>query len=125
MEGHRFFVENAMPCCDDDHCASAKPLNSPSWRRALWIAFGVNAGFFLTEIIAGVAAGSAALQADALDFFGDATNYAISLGVAGMALTWRARATRVAWHSSRRCTTRWHLGNVLQVSSRRWPTLHR
>ena len=32
------------------------------------------------------------LQADALDFFGDATNYAISLGVAGMALAWRARA---------------------------------
>jgi Co/Zn/Cd efflux system component len=92
MEGHRFFVENAMPCCDDDHCASAKPLNSPSWRRALWVAFGVNAGFFLAEIVAGVAAGSAALQADALDFFGDAANYAISLGVAGMALTWRARA---------------------------------
>jgi Co/Zn/Cd efflux system component len=84
-----------MACCDDDHCTSAQPLNSPSWRRALWIAFGVNAAFFLTEIIAGVAAGSAALQADALDFFGDATNYAISLGVAGLALTWRARAALV------------------------------
>src|SRR5215211_2473991 len=95
MDGHRLFVENAMPCCDDDHCASAKPLNSPSWRRALWIAFGVNAGFFLAEIIAGVAAGSAALQADALDFFGDAATYAISLGVAGLALTWRARAALV------------------------------
>ena len=46
----------------------------------------------MAEIVAGVAAGSAALQADALDFFGDAANYAISLGVAGMALTWRARA---------------------------------
>jgi Co/Zn/Cd efflux system component len=52
----------------------------------------VNAGFFMAEIIAGVAAGSVALQADALDFFGDAANYAISLGVAGMALTWRTRA---------------------------------
>jgi Co/Zn/Cd efflux system component len=31
------------------------------------------------------------LQADALDFLGDAANYAISLGVAGMALAWRAR----------------------------------
>jgi Co/Zn/Cd efflux system component len=41
---------------------------------------------------AGAAAGSTALQADALDFFGDAANYAISLGVAGMALAWRARA---------------------------------
>jgi Co/Zn/Cd efflux system component len=81
-----------MACCDDDHCASSQPLNSPRWRRALWIALGVNAAFFLAEIIAGAAAGSTALQADALDFFGDATNYAISLGVAGMALEWRARA---------------------------------
>ncbi len=35
---------------------------------------------------------SRALQADALDFLGDAANYAISLLVAGMALAWRARA---------------------------------
>jgi Co/Zn/Cd efflux system component len=50
---------------------------------------------FVVEIIAGVAADSRALQADALDFFGDAANYAISLGVAGMALAWRARAALV------------------------------
>ena len=84
-----------MACCHDPGCSSAaRPdaLNSPRWRRALWIALAVNAGFFLAEIVAGAAAGSSALQADALDFFGDAANYAISLGVAGMALTWRARA---------------------------------
>jgi Co/Zn/Cd efflux system component len=84
-----------MACCHDDHCAADAPPNSPVWRRALWIALVINAGFFLTEILAGVAAGSAALQADALDFFGDAANYAISLGVAGMALGWRARAALV------------------------------
>lgn len=85
-----------MPCCADDHCAShASPsLNSPAWRRALWIALTVNGAFFLGEIWAGVAAGSASLQADALDFLGDTANYAISLGVAGMALQWRARAAR-------------------------------
>jgi Co/Zn/Cd efflux system component len=44
------------------------------------------------EIAAGVAAGSASLQADALDFLGDAANYGISLSVAGMMLAWRARA---------------------------------
>jgi Co/Zn/Cd efflux system component len=55
-----------MPCCHDDHCASAKRLNSPRWRRALWIALFINGGFFAAEIIAGLAAGSAALQADAL-----------------------------------------------------------
>jgi Co/Zn/Cd efflux system component len=79
-------------CCHDHHCAETRTLNSPSWRRALWIALAVNAGMFLAEIIAGVAAGSASLQADALNFLGDSANYAISLSVAGMALTWRARA---------------------------------
>lgn len=83
-----------MACCHDPSCAAGntEALNSPNWRRALWIALIVNASFFLAEIVAGLAAGSAALQADALDFFGDAANYAISLGVAGMALAWRARA---------------------------------
>ena len=49
-------------CCLDGHCCSTQELNSPAWRRALWIALAVNAGMFLTEIVAGVAAGSAALQ---------------------------------------------------------------
>jgi hypothetical protein len=44
------------------------------------------------EIGAGLAAGSASLQADALDFLGDAANYAISLFVVGMALRYRAMA---------------------------------
>lgn len=78
-------------CCqtpDSDQAAH----NNPRWRLILWIALIANAGMFLVEIIAGIAADSRALQADALDFFGDAANYAISLGVAGMALAWRARA---------------------------------
>ena len=57
-------------------------------RRALWIALAVNGAMFAVEMIAGLAAGSKALQADALDFLGDAANYAISLGVAGMVLVW-------------------------------------
>jgi Co/Zn/Cd efflux system component len=84
-----------MACCHDSSCSSSPPPGAPNsakWRRALWIALFVNAGFFMAEIVAGAAAGSAALQADALDFFGDAANYAISLGVAGLALRWRARA---------------------------------
>jgi len=39
-----------------------------------------------------VAAESSALKADALDFLGDAINYGIAVGVAGLALSWRARA---------------------------------
>jgi Co/Zn/Cd efflux system component len=85
-----------MACCHDDHCSSSKPVSiDPRWRQALWIALAVNAGMFVMEMAAGVAAGSASLQADALDFLGDTANYAISLGVAGMVLAWRARAALV------------------------------
>lgn len=75
-------------CCG----AEAPPPDDRAWRRVLWIALAINAGMFAVEIGAGVAARSAALQADALDFLGDSANYAISLGVAGLALRWRARA---------------------------------
>jgi Co/Zn/Cd efflux system component len=50
---------------------------------------------FAVEIGAALLSGSNALQADALDFFGDAANYAISLSVAGLALTWRTRAALI------------------------------
>ena len=79
-----------------DQCCAGKSgktaLNNPGWRRVLWFALIVNAAMFGVEIAAGVAADSRALQADALDFLGDSANYAISLGVAVMALAWRARA---------------------------------
>src|SRR3954464_5011332 len=80
-----------MACCSTEACAT-EPLNDPWWRRALWIALVVNGAFFLGELVAGLVSGSAALQADALDFLGDSANYAISIGVAGMGLTIRARA---------------------------------
>lgn len=80
----------ACSCCPAS--PSVQNNANPRWRRALWIALMINAGFFAAEIVVGVMAGSAALQADALDFFGDAANYAISLSVAGMALAWRSRA---------------------------------
>lgn len=78
--------------CSEGACGSANTLNDPRWRRALWVALGINLAMFATEMIAGSAAQSRALQADALDFLGDSANYAISLLVAGMALVWRARA---------------------------------
>ncbi|MBY8825685.1 cation transporter [Sphingomonas colocasiae] len=78
-----------------DGCCGAKAgktaLNDPRWRRVLWIALLLNAAMFFVEFGMGASADSRALQADALDFLGDAANYAISLGVAGMALAWRAR----------------------------------
>lgn len=81
----------ADECCASA-CGSQETLNDARWRRILWIALGLNAAMFAAESIAGILAHSRSLQADALDFLGDAANYAISLGVAGMALQWRARA---------------------------------
>lgn len=82
-----------MAGCTDSCGTDARTAPaSPAWRRALWIALAVNAGMFLIELIGGHIASSVALQADALDFLGDAANYAIALLVAGMALVWRARA---------------------------------
>ena len=62
------------------------------YRRVLWVVLAINAAMFAVEVAAGLAAGSASLQADALDFLGDAGNYAISLFVVGMALRYRAMA---------------------------------
>lgn len=72
-------------------CAETKRIDDTRWRRVLRIALAINAAMFAGEIVAGVAAGSRSLQADALDFLGDAANYSISLGVAGMALHWGSR----------------------------------
>jgi Co/Zn/Cd efflux system component len=62
------------------------------YRRVLWIVLGINATMFLAETVAGLAAGSVSLQADALDFLADASNYGISLFVIGMVLRYRAMA---------------------------------
>ena len=84
----------AKSCCEPPKAVDPA-TNDPRWRAVLWIALIANAAMFAVEIAAGVAADSRALQADALDFLGDAANYAISLAVAGMALSWRARAAQL------------------------------
>lgn len=81
----------AQNCCNHSHAAPSGNENH-AYRRVLWAVLVINAAMFAVEIAAGVAAGSAALQADALDFLGDAANYAISLLVVGMALRYRATA---------------------------------
>ena len=64
----------------------------PGYKRVLWIALFVNALMFLLELGGGLSSGSVSLLADAIDFFGDAGNYAISLAVLGMGVIARARA---------------------------------
>ncbi|MFV0280929.1 MAG: cation transporter [Rhodoblastus sp.] len=83
----------------------------------LWIALGINATMFLVEIVAGLAARSTALQADALDFLTDAANYGISLFVLGMSLRWRAGAALVKG-GSMGLLGLWVVGNVI------WRMLH-
>lgn len=76
-------------CCSQ---AQDPHRGSESYRRVLWAVLAINAAMFGVEVVAGLAAGSASLQADALDFLGDAGNYIISLLVVGMALRYRAMA---------------------------------
>lgn len=79
----------AGSCCHHDH---HREVHDRRFRQVLWIALAINAGMFAVELVAGVLASSLSLQADALDFFGDAANYAVSLVVVGMGLRWRASA---------------------------------
>ncbi len=81
-------------CCHESHEHDPQRGN-PAYRRVLWVVLAINAVMFAVEIGAGLAAGSASLQADALDFLGDAGNYALSLFVVGMALRYRAMAALV------------------------------
>ncbi|MBE7370100.1 cation transporter [Ramlibacter pallidus] len=77
---------------DHDHGALPDGPVPPGYARVLWIALVVNALMFLVEVAAGVAAGSVSLLADAIDFAGDAGNYALSLAVLSLGLVARARA---------------------------------
>jgi Co/Zn/Cd efflux system component len=77
-----------------DHCCPPPtPSVDPAYRRVLWIALLLNVAIFVIEIAGGLQSGSVSLLADAIDFFGDAANYGLSLFVLAMALAWRARAS--------------------------------
>src|ERR1700748_3037386 len=105
-------------CCGHHHDdAGGDPVRQAAYRRALWWVLAINAIMFGVEIGAGLAAGSAALQADALDFLGDAANYAISLFVVGMVLRYRAMAA-LAKGATMRLFGLWVIGTVL------WHAMH-
>ena len=67
-------------CCG--HAAKFDGV-SDDYKRRLWIVIALNATMFAVEMTAGHLAKSQALQADALDFAGDAMTYGISLAVIG------------------------------------------
>ena len=76
-------------CCA--HTATPPPVD-PRYRKALWVAMVLNALMFIVELGGAFTSGSVSLLADAIDFFGDAGNYAISLAVLGMAMSVRSKA---------------------------------
>ncbi|KAK0341851.1 hypothetical protein LTR94_024699, partial [Friedmanniomyces endolithicus] len=79
-------------CCGDNLRETTPQAPAGRWRLVLWVALAINLLMFAVEGASGWLSGSASLQADSLDFLGDAANYGISLGVVGLALVWRARA---------------------------------
>lgn len=75
-------------CCDDKNLT----LNTAPFRRALIAVIVINFAMFLVEMAAGYKAHSKALQADALDFIGDAITYGLSFWVLNKHATTRAKA---------------------------------
>ncbi len=74
-------------CCPTDLDTSA---DDAAYRRILWVVLVLNAVMFVVEILSGLHAGSVSLQADALDFLGDAANYGIALYALGRSLRFKA-----------------------------------
>jgi Co/Zn/Cd efflux system component len=82
-------------CCSPGCSTRQGATISPRFRRALWIALGINAAMFVVEIAGGLKSGSVSLLADAIDFAGDAANYGLTLAVLSLGLAWRARAALI------------------------------
>ena len=76
-------------------CSPPPPAVDPRFRRVLWIALAVNVLMLVVEAAASWSSGSVSLLADAVDFFGDAANYALSLMVLSMAVHIRSKAALV------------------------------
>jgi Co/Zn/Cd efflux system component len=77
----------------DTCCAPPPPQSTDAmatYRRVLWTVLVINTLMFGVEVVTGVIAKSVALQADALDFLGDAANYGLAIFVLGHSLKWRA-----------------------------------
>ena len=80
-----------MSDCGCDHEA-----RNAGERRVLWIALGLNAMMAVVGAIAGWAAQSTGLMADALDMLSDASAYAIGLVAIGRTARFKANAAYVS-----------------------------
>lgn len=76
-------------------CGDGFDGQSVDYKRIMWVIIAINAVMFVVEVSASFLAKSMALQADALDFFGDTATYAISLYVIGSSIRVRASAALI------------------------------
>jgi len=77
-------------CCENKRCEVTALRERHA--RVLWIVLFVNAAMFFIEGLAGLAAHSTSLLADALDMLGDALVYGASLFVLARSIRWQATA---------------------------------
>ena len=78
--------------CEHSCQVDSTIASSPRYRKILWAALLINLAMFAIELGAGFKSGSTSLLADAIDFFGDAANYGVSLAVLSAGVVLRARA---------------------------------
>lgn len=84
-------------CC----CGPALPAKEVftgedrTYRRVLWVIVVLNAAMFVVELASGHFARSMALQADSLDFLGDAATYGLTLYAIGRGPRFRANAALI------------------------------
>lgn len=84
-----------MSACCNAQSGTERPQSDVRFRRVLWTVLALNTAMFAVEFGSGLIAHSVSLQADALDFLGDAANYALTLMVLGMSMRWRSGAALV------------------------------
>lgn len=75
-------------CCQSEIDVSALQVRQ---RRVLMVVLAINASTFLMMVIAAMISGSSSLLSGALDNFGDAMTYALSLAVVGATSAAKAR----------------------------------
>lgn len=80
-------------CCEDKSCEITALVNKH--RKVLQVVLVINALMFLVEGIAGALAHSTSLMADALDMFGDALVYGLSIYVISESSRKQAKASMV------------------------------
>jgi Co/Zn/Cd efflux system component len=82
-----------MSGCGDGCGAKAAEGATPAYRRVLWFVVILNAGMFVVGAVVALIGRSVSVQADVLDFLGDAVATGAGLLLAGRPPSTRARAS--------------------------------